>query len=183
MRSQLERLDRTLVSSGSALEFYRDTVRLPDGKLEQWDFVHHKKGGGACAVPVLPDGRILMIRQGRPSVDQEMLELPAGARNDPEEDAAVTAARELREETGYRAGKLTFLAHLVTAPAYCDETTDLFLAEELVPDGEQILDEAEDIRLEPHALPELMEMIAAGRITDAKTVAGLCACAAHLAGR
>ena len=65
MDYKLRRLDRKLASSGKVLEFYRDTVELPDGHTESWDYVHHKRGGGACVVPVLPDGRILMIHQYR----------------------------------------------------------------------------------------------------------------------
>ena len=61
MDYKLRRLDRTLASPGKVLEFYRDRVQLPDGQQENWDFVHHKRGGGACVVPVLPDGRILTI--------------------------------------------------------------------------------------------------------------------------
>ena len=79
MDYKLRRIDRELASSGKVLEFYRDTVELPDGHTERWDFVHHKKGGGACVVPVLPDGRILMIHQYRPAVNRETAELPAGA--------------------------------------------------------------------------------------------------------
>ena len=79
MDYKLRRLDRTLASPGKVLEFYRDRVQLPDGQQENWDFVHHKRGGGACVVPVLPDGRILLIHQYRPAVDRETTELPAGA--------------------------------------------------------------------------------------------------------
>ena len=78
MDYKLKRLNRELASPGKALEFYRDTMELPDGRTEKWDFVHHKKGGGACVVPVLPDGRVLMIHQYRPAVDRETTELPAG---------------------------------------------------------------------------------------------------------
>ncbi len=179
MKEKLRRLNRKTVVRGSALDFCEDEVLLPDGKKEKWDFVHHIRGGGACVVPVLPDGRILMVRQSRPAVGLEMLELPAGARDVPEEEAALTAVRELREETGYTAGKLYHLARVLTAPAYCDETTDIFLAEELEYAGEQHLDEAEDIRTEKYTLEELLGMIRRFEITDAKTVAGLYACAAE----
>ena len=63
MEYKLKRLGRELAAPGKALEFYRDDMELPDGKIEKWDFVHHKRGGGACVVPVLPDGRILLIHQ------------------------------------------------------------------------------------------------------------------------
>ncbi len=120
MDYKLKRLNRELASPGKALEFYRDTMELPDGRTEKWDFVHHKKGGGACVVPVLPDGRVLMIHQYRPAVDRETTELPAGAFDADDPDFAVTASRELEEETGYKCGKIRRLVRLDTAIAWCD---------------------------------------------------------------
>ena len=91
MEYKLKRLGRELAAPGKALEFYRDDMQLPDGKVEKWDFVHHKKGGGACVVPILPDGRILLIHQYRPAVNRETTELPAGAfdAEDPDFDSSV----------------------------------------------------------------------------------------------
>ena len=175
---RLRRLDRKTVYNGAVLDFCRDTVQLPDGKTEEWDFIHHRKGGGACVVPVLPDGRILMIRQYRPAVGRETLELPAGGR-DAEESTARTAARELREETGYCAETFRYLCTLDTAVAYCDEQTDIFLAEGLSAEGPPQPDEAEDIRTVSFHMEELFGMIASGEIRDAKTVAGILACAAQ----
>ncbi len=177
MEHKLKRLDRKLAFKGSVLTFYKDTMELPDGKIEQWDFIDHPRGG-ACIVPVLPDGRILMIRQMRPAVDRETLELPAGARDSLTEDTACTAARELAEETGYQSGKITPLVRLMTAVAYCSEFTDVYLAEDLVPADGQHLDEAEEIKVEAFQLEDLMDRIYSGEIRDAKTVAGIMAYAA-----
>ena len=179
---RLKLITRETACEGSILEFRRDTVELPDGRREVWDEVHHKKGGGACVVPLLPDGRILLVRQYRPVIGRETLELPAGCR-EAGEDSASAAARELREETGYAAGRLIFLASLNTAAAYCDETTDLFLAEDLTDTGEREMDEAEEILSAAAGLEELTEEILAGHIRDAKTVAGILACAAFLGRR
>lgn len=176
---RLKRLDRQTVCKGAVLDFCRDTVELPDGRQEKWDFVHHRGGGGACVVPVLPDGRILMIRQYRPAIGRETLELPAGGREDGESPVR-TAARELREETGWEAGELQYLCSLDTAVAYCDERTDLFLATGLTAAGEQTPDEAEEIRLTAKPLEEILEGIRSGQIRDAKTVAGILAWAAGL---
>ena len=67
-RLPLRRLSRTTLYAGSALDYCRDRMQLPDGSEETWDFIHHRRGGGACVIPVTEDGRILMIRQYRPEV-------------------------------------------------------------------------------------------------------------------
>ncbi len=175
MDYELRRKDRQPVHDGGILTLYEDLMELPGGREEKWDFVHHKHGGGACAVPVLSDGRILLVRQYRPMVDRETLELPAGTRENPEEDSSITAARELREETGRSAGLLTFLCRIDSMPAWCDETTDIYLAQELSEPEEQLLDDAEEIRLEAFTLQDLLVRIFRGEIRDGKTVAGILA--------
>lgn len=179
MEYKLKRVGRELVMPGKVIDFYRDTMELPDGRIEKWDYIDHKRGG-ACIVPVLPDGRILMIHQYRPAIDRETLELPAGARDSIQEDTAVTAARELEEETGYRSDKITLLLKLRSAVAYCSEFTDVYLAEDLIPIGGQHLDEAEEIRIEAFGLDTLLEKIYSGQIQDAKTAAGILAYSTRL---
>ena len=171
----LRRLSRSLAYSGSVVDVYQDTMELPDGCIQKWDFVCHKKGGGACIVPVLADGRILMVRQYRPSIDRETLELPAGAVDAEDATTEDTARRELREETGYTAGKWKLLLRLKTAVAYCNEYTDVYLASELKDSHGQALDEAEEIRLRAVEPEVLLQDIYSGRIQDSKTVAGILA--------
>ena len=183
MEYRLKRLGRELAASGKVLEFYRDDMELPDGKIERWDFVHHKRGGGACVVPVLPDGRILLIHQYRPALNRETTEIPAGAVDAEDPDFAVTASRELEEETGYRCGKISPLIRLDTAIAWCDEKVEVYLAEDLVRSGDQMLDEAEEIGVEAVSVEELKRRIFAGERRDAKTVAGILAYMAVLADR
>jgi ADP-ribose pyrophosphatase len=182
MEYKLRRLDRQLASDGKVLSFYRDTMELPDGKIEQWDYVHHKRGGGACVVPVLNDGRILMVHQYRPALDRESIELPAGAFDADDPDFAVTASRELEEETGYKCGKIRRLVRLDTAIAWCDEKVEVYLAEDLYKAGGQQLDDAEEIGLEAIPVEELRRRIFAGEMRDAKTVAGILAYLAVLSG-
>ena len=81
----VERISRTLVRKGSILDIYDDEVKLPDGSIEHWDFVAHRKGA-AAVVAVLPDGRILLVRQYRPALDRYTWELPAGCRDSVGED-------------------------------------------------------------------------------------------------
>lgn len=171
----LKRLNRKTACEGSVIDLCRDTVELPDGRIEEWDFVRHKKGGGACVIPVLPDGRLLLIRQYRPAIDEVIFELPAGAKDSPDEDTAATALRELVEETGYTSESLEKLASIRTAVAYCNEVTDIYLACDLIWAGGQKLDEAEEIDTIPFSMPELLDLIFSGKMQDAKSVIGILA--------
>ena len=174
---KIERVKRELIHKGTILDIYEDTVRLPNGKEEKWDFVSHRMGA-ACVLAVRPDGKILMVRQYRNALDRFTLEVPAGKRDSLEEDTSICAARELEEETGYRAGKLEKLLALKSTVAFCDEFIDVYLATELEKIGEQHLDEAEDIDIEAYDLKELMDMCYSGTLQDAKTVAAIMAYAA-----
>ena len=173
MGDKPRRVKRELVYQGTILDIYKDTMDIGMGKTEEWDFVAHRKGA-ACVLPVLPDGRILMVHQYRNALERDTIEVPAGARNSVNEDTALCAARELEEETGYRSEKISFLLSLRTTVAFCNEMVDVYLAEDLVP-GEQHLDDAEDIRVEAFELDTLLDMIYKGVIQDAKTVAAILA--------
>lgn len=173
MDNQIKRIKRELVHSGAILDIYTDTMELPNGKRETWDFVSHRKGA-AAVVPVRADGKVLMVRQYRPALERMTLEIPAGSRDSVTEDTKVCAVRELEEETGYRSDDLSLLISLRTTVAFCDEFIDVYLARNLKP-GEQHLDEAEDIDLEAFEIDELCDRIYAGEIQDAKTVSALLA--------
>ena len=75
----MKRLKRELMYKGSILDIYKDSMQFPNGKQEEWDFVHHRMGAAAI-LPVLPDGRIVMVRQYRNALERETLEIPAGCR-------------------------------------------------------------------------------------------------------
>lgn len=173
MGNQIKRLNRELVYKGSILDIYKDTMDVGNGKIEEWDYVAHRMGA-ACVLPVLPDGRVLMVRQYRNALERDTIEIPAGCRDSLEEDTAVCAARELEEETGYKSNKISFLLSLRTTVAFCNELVDVYLAEDLVP-GEQHLDDAEDIRVEAFELETLCDMVYRGVIQDGKTVAAIMA--------
>ena len=178
MDYQLRRLDHVPVYSGKIMTVYQDTMELPDGHLEKWDFIEHRYSGAAI-VAELPDGRVLLVRQYRPAIGKETLELPAGAREKDEsgalEDSKLTAARELREETGYVAGSLEKMVRVYSSPAYNDEFTDVYLARDLQKAGGLLLDAAEEITVEALTRQEVRERIFAGEITDSKTIAGVLA--------
>lgn len=173
MADRPNRLKRELVYKGAILDIYQDTMQFANGKTEAWDFVAHRMGA-AAVLPVLPDGRILMVRQYRNALERETLEIPAGARDSLTEDTRITAMRELEEETGYRSDKVSFLLSLRTTVAFCNESIDVYLAENLTP-GEQHLDEAESIDVEAYTLEKLCNMIYEGKMQDSKTVSAILA--------
>lgn len=173
MVQKLKRVKRELVRKGTIVDMYADHIEMPDGKTVIWDYIEHRKGA-AAVLAVLPDGKIIMVRQYRNALDRITLEIPAGARDDVSEDTAVCAKRELEEETGYVCGKLEKLLSLKSTVAFCNEFIDVYLATELTP-GKQNLDEDEYIALVACDLSELCEKVYAGEIQDAKTVAAILA--------
>ena len=146
MKEHIKRVDRILKYKGSIL----------DGHRAEWDYIDHR--GAAAVVPVLDDGRLLMVRQYRDALDRETIEIPAGGLNGWDEPTINAAARELEEETGYRSDNLTKLVSVVTAVAFCNEVVDVYLATDLVKTS-QHLDEDEFIDVEKYTLDELKDMI------------------------
>lgn len=173
MVNKLIREKRELVYKGAILNVYADFIKMPDGRTAKWDFIEHRMGAAAI-VPVLADGRILMVRQYRNALDRETLEIPAGARDSVTEDTSICAQRELEEETGYSCAKIEKLLELKSTVAFCNEFIDVYLATGLT-EGEQKLDEDEFIDICIYELEELCGMIYGGEIQDAKTVAGILA--------
>lgn len=173
MDQQVKRIKRELLRKGAILDIYTDTMELPNGKTEEWDFISHRMGA-AAVVPVREDGKILMVRQYRNAIERMTLEVPAGSRDSVTEDTMVCAARELEEETGYCSNNLKKLLSLKTTVAFCNEFIDVYLARDLKP-GKQHLDEGEFIDVEAYDLDELCRMIYAGTLQDAKTVAAILA--------
>ncbi len=171
MNAEIKRLKRELQCEGAITKYYKDTVQLPDGKTEIYDFVAHN--GAAAAVGVLEDGRLLMVRQYRNALDRFTLEIPAGGLN-PQEPTIDAAARELEEETGYRCGKIEKLITIRTTVAFCNEKIDVYLASELEKTA-QHLDEDEYVNVECHTVEELEKMIYEGTIEDGKTIASILA--------
>lgn len=140
-----------------------------DGREREYDVITHP--GAAVIVPVLPDGRILMIANHRVSVGETLLELPAGT-IDPPEAPQTCAERELTEETGYRAAKLRPLVSFFSSPGICTERMYAFLATGLTA-GATAMEPGERIEPKPMTLPAVMQAIRSGRITDAKSLVAL----------
>lgn len=168
----VKRIGRELKYKGNILDVYEDEILTPDGKIAHWDFIGHK--GAAAVVAVTDEGKLVMVRQYRNALDRETIELPAGARDYVGEPTLDCATRELKEETGYTAASMKYLMTLRTTIAYCDELIDVYLATGLTK-GEQHLDDDEVITLEEYTVEELCDMVFAGKLQDAKTVAGVMA--------
>ena len=172
MSEHIQRIKRELKFKGVILDFYQDTMLIDGTHTAVWDFIKHK--GAAAVVPVLKDGRILMVRQYRNALERDTLEIPAGALDEEGEPGIECAGRELEEETGYRCDELERLITLRTTVAFCNEKIEVFVARNLVP-SKQHLDEDEFIELKAYTLEELKEKILKGEIEDSKTVASLMA--------
>ena len=140
---------RTLVHRGSIVDVYSDDMLLPNGK-------------------------IVMVKQYRHALERYTIEVPAGSRDSVDEDTLICATRELEEETGYASDNIEFLLSLKTTVAFCNESIDVYLARDLKP-GKQHLDEAESINVLEMELDELLDMIYAGKLQDSKTVSAILA--------
>ena len=161
----------------SSKEIYRDRylkVVRRDGSLPTrveatFTVIEHP---GACAiVPIFENGDLLLLRQFRVAPEEELIEIPAGTREEGE-TPLETARREVIEETGYRARKLTRLGTFYMAPGFCNEVMHLFAARGLSP-ARTNLDAEEVIRPLRVSRREAMRMVRTGRIRDAKTLVGL----------
>lgn len=166
-----KRVNRTLIHKGQIVDFYNDTMQLPDGRLVDWDYIHHK--GAAAIVPVDHEGNIIMVRQYRNAPERYTLEIPAGGLN-ANEDRMEAAIRELEEETGYQASEVRHLLDLYTTVAFCNELISIYYTTNITP-AKQHLDEDEFVEIERHSLEDLVAMILNGQIQDAKTIAAILA--------
>lgn len=147
------------------------SIELPSGHHAKREVLEHN--GAVCIVPVLPDGRIGLIRQWRTAVQEYLFELPAGG-IEPGEAPDACAKRESIEEIGMEIGKLSPLFECFLAPGYSSELMYGFLAEDLRDVGAQP-EADENIEFVPVTLDEALQMLDDGKIRDSKTICGLLA--------
>ncbi|MDP6991413.1 MAG: NUDIX hydrolase [Candidatus Marinimicrobia bacterium] len=170
----MSRLKETKISSeqkfsGRLIDLYLDQVELPNGETTTREWIDHP--GAVCLIPILPDGKICLIRQFRYGPGEEFIEIPAG-KLDAGEAPLDCAYRELEEETGYRTNKLTFLTNIYPAIGFSNEKMWMYLAEDLVASTNN-LDKDEFLELLPTPLDEALEWVWSGKITDVKTIIGI----------
>lgn len=170
MAEEFRRLNRELMYHGTIVDFYKDTIEVPNGNVVEWDFIGHK--GAAAVLPVREDGKLLMVRQYRNALDRYTLEIPAGGLNGADEPTRDAAGRELEEETGYRSDDLEWLITIRTTVAFCNEKIDIYVAKNLIR-SHQHLDEDEFINVEAYSVEELSRMILEGKIEDSKTISAI----------
>jgi len=162
-------VDSETVYDGKLLHVKRDSVRLPDGSIATREYIVHP--GAVLMVPVLPDGRVIAVRQYRYPHRRVFLEFPAG-KLDPGEDALATAKRELIEETGHTAQRWTRLGVVHPVISYSTEGIEMYLAEDLTHVGAK-LDEGEFLEVVELSVDDMLAALDRGEITDAKTVSAL----------
>ena len=162
------RIDGETAYDGNFLKVARDRVTLPDGSVTEREYIKHP--GAVVILPLLDDGTVLLERQFRYPLDRVFIEFPAG-KIDPDEAPLSCAKRELQEETGYTATDWRFVCTIHNAIAYSDEHLDLFVARGLVA-GPAKLDDGEFLETFSATVPELLDMVRTGKITDVKTVIG-----------
>lgn len=163
-----EVLKQRLFYAGRKFNFEVTRLRLPNKAEGDWECIRHP--GGALAVPVTPEGKLILLRQYRFAVQGRLLEFPAGT-IEPNEDPAETIKREIEEETGYRAHRWQKLGEFALAPGYSDEFIYAFLAENLelleTPPNQDADEDIEIILMTPQ---ELEQAILAGEPVDAKSI-------------
>jgi ADP-ribose pyrophosphatase len=163
------RIGGTTLLSGGFLEVRRDDVLLPDGRPATREYIQHP--GAVAVVPILDDGRLVLVRQYRYPVAKVLLEWPAGKRDDGESTLAC-AMRELQEETGYTAREWAYGGEIHNAAAYSSESIWIWFARGLTP-GPQQLDSGEFVEMVTLSEAELDAIATRDGLPDVKTLIGL----------
>ncbi len=169
MAEQPELTGSEVVFDGRLFDLRLDTLRSPEGRAFRREMIYHP--GAVCMIPIDGEGALLLVEQYRHGARTRLLEIPAGTLEQGE-DPGETAARELREEVGMRAGRVEPLGGFWIAPSYATEYIHLFVCRELTPDPLPG-DEDEDIEIVRLTRDEALAAIDSGRVIDAKSIAGI----------
>jgi ADP-ribose pyrophosphatase len=158
-----------VVFKGRAVTLRVDTVKMPDGRETTREIVEH--ADCVAIIPVDAQGNILLVKQYRKAVDQELLEIPAGG-IDPDETPEEAVRREMQEETGYLPQKIEKMGGFFSTPGYCREYLYLYQVSDLKP-SRLHAEDTDDIHVVPTPPSKIPVMIESGVICDAKSIAGL----------
>ena len=164
-----KQVETKTVYEGIIVKVKLDVAELQNGRLAKREVVEHP--GGVCVVAVTNERKVLMVRQFRYTIRDELLEIPAGKLENGE-DPFKCAARELSEETGYTASKWISLDVIYPSAGVYSETLHQYLALDLTP-GEIHPDENELLSVEEIDIDELVQMIMANKLKDAKSIIGI----------
>ncbi len=169
-KKNVELIKREKKYEGTILTMYEDTVKVSD-KICKWDYLENSSV--TAVLPILDDGRILLVKQYRLAVDDITIEIPAG-KLDKNEEPMICAKRELEEETGYKSDDLKFLFSINSSVTYWNSRVHIFIAKNLK-QGIKKNDEEEETNSVIYSVNELIDMINKGIIYDSKTVAAILA--------
>ncbi len=161
-------LQSETVFAGHLIDVRKETVRLPGGKTAEREVVVHPEV--VAMIPVLDDGRLVLVRQYRAAVQRILLEMPAGG-IDPGENAEEAAHREMIEETGYRVGAMERIYGFYSSPGFCTEYMHLLLCTGLEPG--KPTEETDQLEVVPLSLDDALARIDSGEIADAKSILAL----------
>ncbi len=157
------------IYSGNIISVELVTVTLPDGRQATRDIVMHP--GASAVVPLNEKGEVYMVKQYRKAIEAVSMEIPAG-KLDHGEDPQICAERELKEETGLSAQKITHLVSIHSTPGFSNEILHLYAATGLS-EGQSCTDTDEFISTEKYTVAQLEDMVLKGEITDAKSIIGI----------
>ncbi|ARW07374.1 NUDIX hydrolase [Bacillus atrophaeus] len=160
-------IEKEKLFSGKVIDLYVEDVELPNGKTSKREIVKHP--GAVAVLAVTDSNKIILVNQYRKSLERTIVEIPAG-KLEKGEEPEYTALRELEEETGYTAKKLTKITAFYTSPGFADEIVHLFLAEDLsVLEEKRELDEDEFVEVMEVTLEDALKLVETREVYDAKT--------------
>ncbi|EKC6416166.1 NUDIX hydrolase [Staphylococcus pseudintermedius] len=165
MHFEEKTISKESIYKGKIIEVEKHKVSLPNNKTAYREVVKHNGAVAICALT--PDQQVILVKQYRKALEQELLEIPAG-KLEPGEDRESAAIRELEEETGYKAKKLTLIGEVYGTPGFSNEKISVYFADNLV-EGKVNLDEDEFVEKVLYSLDDVKKAVEARTIEDAKT--------------
>lgn len=169
---EFKREKMELVCEAKVIELYKDYLTTPGGDTVCYDYIKHKRGGGAGVLLVDEEENTYLVKQYRNSIDAVDMEIPAGGYSYIGEKGITCAIREAEEETGFIPQKMYHVANMVSAIGTFDERTDVYIGTELGK-GNVKLDPDEYIEVVKLSVDSAIELVYKGEIVDSKTIAAL----------